>query len=209
MSWNWLTGGVWGENRGWKMTGEEVGGNRGRKMTHIQKSRDLGGTVCSDGDTPATWRPSKLVVYCRTRKCIHCRQQNKAAGLWYVSEQGCGFAGLADLSRNLYRATVSDCSHPRGGSCGWFFVYTLSAFNIQTRGLNLPFPWAWFGGTLAIPMNLRHWGPWYGCAHANSIHSVRTSFAPHRPMTWLRGSGYLLLSSMTSGLPLVPTWEKN
>lgn len=130
MAWNWLMGGGLGG------TGDE------KWQTHIQKSWDLGGTVCSNRDTPTTWKPSKLVVCCSTSKCVHYRQLNKVAGLWYVSEQGGGFVGLDDLSKSLYRAAVSGCSHPRGGSSGWFFGYTLSTFNTQTQ-LAIPLSLIW------------------------------------------------------------------
>lgn len=39
---------------------------------------------------------------------------------------------------SLSRRSVSDCSDLRGGSCGWYFLYTLATFTLELEGFVIP-----------------------------------------------------------------------
>lgn len=81
-----------------------------------------------------------------------------------------------NLSRGPFGGAVSGCSHPGRSSDSWYFLQHLSISVLRPREV------------LANPMVLRHWGPWYDCAHVSNTHSHRISpqdfMCPSHPRGW-------------------------
>lgn len=86
------------------------------------------------------------------------------------------------LTGSFLGSSFRGCSHPGGGS--WNRVSACTDFSSRYWYLDqrkaLPFPWAWLGVGVAIPMDLRHWSCWDECVQFNNTHSLRTSSSPRR-----------------------------
>lgn len=65
-------------------------------------------------------------------------------------------------------------------------------------------PWAWPGKGFAMSMDLRHWGPWHGCAHVkqHTIHLGLPLLPTSPPFLFLRCSWRLSVLS-----PEVVRWN--
>lgn len=106
-------------------------------------------------------RWGSLVIACRWRR----RQ-----GYYTQLNKGCVWLILVETVSGGEQS--SGHKHWEGESYGGHFLRAHLTF---TPGKTLPSPWipTWEG--LTTPMGTRHWSPWHGCTHADSMLN-RTSF---------------------------------
>lgn len=143
------------------------GMKKGETQTHSQKSWDWVGHSLWWRCTRAR-ELSVFTINQWVRRYVYCLQMGREEADRLTQVGG------------LYRGAVSVYSHPGEGSHGWQFLHTLNLARSQSFVIwHLPFLWAWLGESLAIPMGLRHWGPWHVPAHDSNTHSFRTLSAPH------------------------------
>lgn len=83
--------------------------------------------------------------------------------------------GLANHSRECLWWSISGCKHRKEGS--------VHQWHSPAHGANIC---TWTHKRLCRSHGLKQWGPWRGCAHVSSTHSLRTSSIPHRHRIWAR-----------------------
>lgn len=108
-------------------------------QTLIQKSQDQVGCVLG-------WK---------------CTNSPDAQLVYYIpltKEVGQLISVVGQVWQCLRRGAVLYGNPLGGGSCNWYFLYTLSTMILKP------------GESLDIPVDLRHWGPWHSHIYSTNAH---------------------------------------